>query len=283
MLSLFSPSKANLFLQVRGKRLDGYHELASLFQALSLGDTLAFELGEEDYIELISANSLNLPLNQSNLILKAADLFRRITGYKFGLRVVLDKKIPLQAGLGGGSSNAATTLWAINKLVKSPLSSFELIELSKELGSDVTFFFSEGTAFCTGRGEIVEKLPFLKINKPFYIVKPIQGLSTPVVFKEYKKSDSLLIDPDTVVKDFYNGNFLFFNDLEKPAFRIDPSMKRTKDYLESLGFECVVMSGSGTSFLCMGQPNTTIDSSLAHYPVKFISRKIDEWYDQSDD
>lgn len=278
MLTLFSPAKANLFLQVRGKRQDGYHELASLFQTLSLCDTLFFSLAKEDSLELASKTPWDIPLNSSNLILKAADLFRKKTNISFGLKVILQKNIPLQAGLGGGSGNAATTLWAVNELLNRPLTQDELIELSKELGSDVTFFFSLGTAFCRGRGEIVQNLPSLLIDNEFSIIKPPQGLSTPIVFKEYKASDSLDIESEKVIEDFYKGFYHFFNDLEKPAFRVDPLMQKVKDYLKSLGFEAVVMSGSGTSFLCMGKPKEKIDPSLAHYPIKFISRKTDEWY-----
>jgi 4-diphosphocytidyl-2-C-methyl-D-erythritol kinase len=279
VLTLFSPSKVNLFLQVRGSRPDGYHELASLFQAMSLGDRISYSLADNDSIKLSSKNIPNFPLDHTNLIFKSADLFRKKTGLKFGLNVLLDKNVPLQAGLGGGSGNAATTLWAVNELHGRPLTENELIELSKEVGSDVTFFFSQGTAFCKGRGEIVENLPALSIDSNCFVIKPMQGLSTPLVFKEFKKNDALEVNQEEVIKGFYNNKPFLFNDLEKPAFRLDHSLKACKEYLQSLGFDFVVMSGSGTSFFCIGNPLRPVDPWLKVYLVKFISRKKDAWYD----
>ncbi len=282
MITLFSPSKVNLFLQVRGSRPDGYHELASLFQAISLGDKISYSLAKNDSIESLSNNIANFPLDQTNLIFKAANQFRKKTGLSFGLNVLLDKRVPLQAGLGGGSGNAATTLWAVNELHGRPLKEDELIELSKDIGSDVTFFFSQGTAFCKGRGELVENLPALSINSNCFVIKPKQGLSTPLVFKEFKKNDALEVDQKEVIKGFYNNKLFLFNDLENPAFRLDPSLKACKEYLASLGFDFVVMSGSGTSFFCVGNPSRPIDPLLSSYLVKFISRKKDSWYDLID-
>ena len=121
----------------------------------------------------------SLVTDKSNLVLRALDLFRQKTGTTTHFSVYLEKRTPVQAGLGGGSSNAATTLFAANQLLGCPASDQDLIEWSKELGSDITFFLSKGTAYCTGRGEILEPLPTLSSTNEIYIVKPPIGLSTP--------------------------------------------------------------------------------------------------------
>lgn len=267
LISLFSPAKVNLFLQVRGKRPDGYHELASLFQAISLGDLLHFSIGKSDKISC-SKRDPDFPLDSTNLILKSAQCFRNKTSLDFGLEVSIEKKIPLQSGLGGGSSNAATTLWAINELLLRPASLAELIEWSKELGSDVTFFLSKGTAYCTGRGEIIHEIPPLESNTPITIVKPNFGLSTSLVFKEFTALDSS--GP---------ANSLYFNDLEKPAFRLSAQLLQIKEELLKGGFSHVVMSGSGTSFICIGRGKIPTFMPLEPFSVQFINRKIDSWYE----
>ncbi len=113
MLNLFSPAKVNLFLRVVSKRADGFHDLSSVFQTISLGDTLTFELCDHD---VLTCSDAKLPVNDSNLIMKAVKLFRRNTGFQSGFKIHLNKKIPTESGLGGGSSNAATTLWACQQL-----------------------------------------------------------------------------------------------------------------------------------------------------------------------
>lgn len=152
---LFSPAKINLFFRVLKKRDDGYHEIASLYQAIDLGDTLNITLNECDEL---SCSDPSLQTDESNLVLKAAALFRKKTALALYIKVHLHKQIPIQAGLGGGSSNAATTLWALNKLANCPASFQDLALWSCELGSDVAFFFSKGAAYCTGRGELFSSL-----------------------------------------------------------------------------------------------------------------------------
>jgi 4-diphosphocytidyl-2-C-methyl-D-erythritol kinase len=137
-MRFFSPAKLNLFFRVLYKREDQYHEIASLFQAVSLGDFLSIEMSEED---VLSCNDLSLLCDRSNLIMKALDLFRKKTGIKIAVKVHLEKNIPLQSGLGGGSSNAATTLWGLNELCGRPASLRQLQNWSSEIGSDIPFFF----------------------------------------------------------------------------------------------------------------------------------------------
>lgn len=247
MLSLYSPAKINLFLRVLGKRGDGYHELASLFQTVSLCDCLRFELCAKD--ELICSDPA-LPLDESNLILKAANRFRAYYGTPFGVRVYLEKMIPTCAGLGGGSSNAATTLWALNTLLAFPFSCAELMTLGAEIGSDVPFFFSLGTAYCRGRGEGVLNMPPVPSLRAFDIVKPDQGLSTKAIYDALKMEECSTEDPDLLLKSFYSSSPIYVNDLEAPALRLCPILSELK---HALGAEAVFMTGSGTALVSLGR------------------------------
>ena len=160
-----APAKINLHLEIGERRSDGFHGLESLFASLALGDTLRFErLGREAGPEneggqfSINWESLSREVisREKNLILKALTLFRQRTGFKSALKIRLDKRIPLGSGLGGGSSDAASTLLALNLLAGTALSMVELEEMAVILGSDVPFFLHGGSAFVSGRGELVD-------------------------------------------------------------------------------------------------------------------------------
>lgn len=276
MLQLISPAKINLFLQILRRRVDGYHDLASLFQTISLYDHLTFSFAEQD--ELTCSDAC-LPTDSSNLIIKAVDLFRRKTGLKFGLKVHLEKHIPYEAGLGGGSSNAATTLWALNELHSRAYPLQDLMTWSAEIGSDITFFLSNGTAYCTGRGEIINSLNPLP-KESLWIAKPAQGLSTPTVFKHLDLTQLSLHDPERTLIGFYNGRPLYYNDLEEPAFRIDPALHHIKQQLMEMGFHAVLMTGSGTAFYCLGSKTPYQIPGVTFYPATFIRRQPGQWYSQ---
>eukprot|EP00624_Nannochloropsis_granulata_P006756 evm.model.NODE_51261_length_21574_cov_29.278948.3 len=263
-LELFSPAKINLFLRIIRRREDGYHELASLFQTVAFGDTLLFKaLPVSATQDEFASSFTSLVTDKSNLVLRALDLFRRKTGKTQHFQVYLEKRTPVQAGLGGGSSNAATTLFAANKLLGCPASDEDLIEWSKELGSDITFFLSQGTAYCTGRGEILEPVPALSPSTHLYIVKPPIGLSTPAVFKALDLNALSKEDPRALLSAFTTRlgkgepipPSLYVNDLEPPAFQCIPRLKTIKDSLLSKGFTSVMMSGSGTSIFAMAPPS----------------------------
>ncbi len=274
MLTLISPAKINLFLRVLSRRPDGYHNLASLFQAISLYDRIHFSLSDRDEL---TCNKEGIPTDKTNLILKAADLFRKKTGLKFGLKAHLEKHIPHEAGLGGGSSNAATTLWALNQIYGQVANLQELIAWSGEIGSDITFFLSLGTAYCTGRGEVMQQLDSLP-NQKLWIAKPQEGLSTAAVFKSLDISKLSKQDPISVLNAFYHGNPHYFNDLEWTAFQLKPSLKSIKAQLLESGFEKVVMTGTGTAFFCFGNPHSTSIKEMNLYPVDFVRRLSDQWY-----
>lgn len=258
MITLFSPAKVNLFLRVERRREDGYHELSSLFQAIDLGDFITLTQSSSD---LFTTNSLEIPCDPSNLVMKALDLFRKKTGRDFHVHIHLQKQIPIQAGLGGGSSNAATTLWGLNALMNNPASETELMQWGAELGSDVPFFFSHGTAHCKGRGEIVEDLKPLVQSKPLWLIKPPVGLSTPAIYRSLDLTKCSKKDE------------LFVNDLEHPAFNALPSLHTLKEQLSAL-YDRVVMTGSGTAFICEGEHSQG-------ERIFFLNRHKNTWYQKN--
>ncbi len=279
MLRLFSPAKINLFLRVVSKRSDGYHHLSSVFQTITLGDTLTIECtaGEQDEL---TCTDPTLPTDASNLILKATALFRRKTGSSQHFKIHLIKRIPTEAGLGGGSSNAATTLWACNQLAQTYVPLAELKQWGSEIGSDIPFFFSQGTAYCTGRGENVYHLPAFP-QQSVWIVKPTEGLSTPEVYRRLNLT--VPVPEQTVQRDldaFLSGSLPHFNDLEKPAFEMKPELKQLKTNLMERGFKTVVMSGSGSAFFCLGEGQPLTAPHLDCFSVHFTHRILKDWYQE---
>jgi 4-diphosphocytidyl-2-C-methyl-D-erythritol kinase len=261
----FSPAKVNVFLRVLGKRADGFHEISSLFQAIDLGDEITVIPSSFDQF---STSLSSLPMDESNLVVKALALFRKKTGNSQCFHIHLDKKIPLQAGLGGGSSNAATTLWALANSTGNNLSQEELLELSQELGSDVSFFFSSGVAHVSGRGERLEDLPYGNFLPSFFwIAKPSFGLATAAVYQAFTSSTT-------------QNSSLFYNDLEEPAFSLEPSLKRLKKELLQMGFEQVVMSGSGSAFFCLGEVSSPTYEGVEFFKVHPLKRASTQWYKQ---
>jgi 4-diphosphocytidyl-2-C-methyl-D-erythritol kinase len=183
-----APAKVNLFLEVLAKRADGYHEIATLMVAVNLYDTLKFK--EEASGEIrVDCDHPQLSTGPDNLVSRAATLLKARTGCRRGARIRLSKRIPLAAGLAGGSTDAAATLDGLNRLWDLGLTKEELATLGSEVGSDVAFFFSAPAAWCTGRGEQVSQVPLGKPLSLALICLPI-GLSTAAVYSRVTVPDS---------------------------------------------------------------------------------------------
>ena len=266
-LSLVAPCKINLFLRIMGKREDGFHELASLFQTVSLSDQLDFwEEPADASAPLcsmeVSADSYGregIPTDESNLVMKALKLYADRTGETRRIHCRLHKGVPAEAGLGGGSGDCATALFAANRLAGFKASEQELIEWSAELGSDISFFFSRGSAYCTGRGEIIENVPPLP-STSLYLIKPPYGCSTPAVFKQLGLQPGETFpgpDPREMLSSFQSSVYgaPYLNDLEPPACAVAPELQSLRDDIASCGFEHVMMSGSGSTIFAIGPPS----------------------------
>jgi 4-diphosphocytidyl-2-C-methyl-D-erythritol kinase len=240
-----APAKINLSLKILRKRHDGFHEIESLMVPLSLADTLTVEEGAAPGIAF-TCSEPSLPCDDSNLVVKAARRFFETLGRSPALRIHLEKAIPHGAGLGGGSSDAAATLLALNSLFGSPLAAGAVANLAAELGSDVPFFLAGGAAVCRGRGELVEPVPFPG-SLPLLLIKPAFGVPTPWAYKRWRDSLELPGIP-------YGPQALpwgtLVNDLERPVFEkylFLPVLKRW--LLGQPETVAALMSGSGsTSF-----------------------------------
>jgi 4-diphosphocytidyl-2-C-methyl-D-erythritol kinase len=180
-LKLQAPAKVNLALDIVGKRADGYHLLETVFQAISLYDTLTLTRADAQGIGL-QCDQKGIPCDARNLAWKAADAFLTATGLPYGVQIRLEKHIPSQAGLGGGSADAAAVLYGCNVLMDAPLSLSQLCQIGAKLGADVPFFLYGGTAYAEGIGEKLEALPPLPAL-PMVVAKGSDGISTPAAYR----------------------------------------------------------------------------------------------------
>lgn len=268
-LVVHAPAKLNLFLEVLNKRPDGFHELETVMVMLGIYDTLRFNpvaTSTTDTTQsaidfrLFSADSQKsggelrnpVPTGADNLVVKAAELLRSHAGYEGGARVELWKRIPSEAGLAGGSSDAAATLAGLNRLWKLNLPIEELRQLAAQLGSDVPFFLSTSrSALCRGRGEIIEPLSLPSAHY-YVVVKPRSGLSTPKVFREWRPSEETR-SARPLIEALRRGDSAslaegFYNALQKPAEKLNADVSRLRDAFSKEPVLGHMMSGSGTAY-----------------------------------
>jgi len=267
VLTIKAPAKINWFLRVTGKRPDGFHDIRSIMQCVSLFDTLGFEHHDRITVETPSAIAM-----EDNLAYKAAVLLRRHSGISAGALITLDKDIPIAAGLGGGSSDAATTLLGLNDLWGLGLGLDTLLRLGAKLGSDVPFFISGGPSFVSGRGEIIEPL----LGGPscvIALIKPPVGVSAGFAYSGLEQYSNDIPSPDSLKKAIRGGNLddispLMVNDLEAPVFNAHPEVRRIKESLLSHGATSALMSGSGSTvfgvFKDEGKASLAVEAAKDH-------------------
>jgi 4-diphosphocytidyl-2-C-methyl-D-erythritol kinase len=249
-LTLPAFAKINLSLRVIGKRDDGYHDLDTIFQTISLHDTLTVSALEEPHI-VLSCDDRTLPTNHDNLIIRAANALQFRFGSTRGARIRLQKRIPIQAGLGGGSSDAAVTLIGLSRLWKLDLTKHELPAISAELGADVSFFLSGGTVRATGIGDQVES-PGDVAEKFLLIIKPNANISTDDAYKALDER-SLTSRNAKIILSTSEANEVFdkfaslTNDFEAVAFDLEPEIRRAKNALLTSGATAALLAGSGSA------------------------------------
>lgn len=247
-ITLLSPAKINLTLEVFGKRADGYHEIRSIVQPVNLFDEVKIDIRDGEGIE-IESTGLQIPRGRENLAWKAAEVFLKESGLNFNVRVSIKKKIPLGAGLGGGSGNAAAVLVGMNRITKK-FSENELIQLAPKIGADVALFINCRSAVIEGIGE---KITLVRDFPLFYYVLLNPGFETSTrriyeFWDEMPEEEGLIrTGMEDTVSLFREGQFPLRNDLEKPAMRLYPEIKALKERLLGMEVEAVSMTGSGST------------------------------------
>ena len=242
--NVLAPAKLNLFLHITGRRTDGYHLLQSVFMLIDWYDTLHFEVRPNGQI---SREDLSVPLPTDDLITRAARLLQQTSGTSMGAHIAIDKSIPAQAGMGGGSSDAATCLLALNKLWNLNYSVNQLAQLGLQLGADVPFFIRGHNAWVEGIGEIMT--PVTLSPAQFAVVKPPEGLETSKIFGDQAlKRDTKPATISVFAADPYGFGH---NDLQPVAQRLCPQISESIGWLETARLASAVvkgrMTGSGSA------------------------------------
>ncbi|WP_047154272.1 4-(cytidine 5'-diphospho)-2-C-methyl-D-erythritol kinase [Aneurinibacillus tyrosinisolvens] len=254
-LMVKAPAKINLTLDVLAKRPDGYHEIEMVMTTIDLADRLTIETLEEDRI-VLDCSVCYLPLDERNHVYQAAKLIKERFGIKKGVRVYIDKHIPIAAGLAGGSSDAAATIRGLNRLWNLEMSIEEMAELGSLIGSDVSFCVYGGTALARGRGEKIQPLP---APPPCWVIlaKPPIGVSTGEVYgalqvgslTEGCKSEQMI--KEIQEGDFYGICRALGNHLESVTLQMHPQVLMIKDRMQRFGADGVLMSGSGPTVFAL--------------------------------
>jgi 4-diphosphocytidyl-2-C-methyl-D-erythritol kinase len=248
-----APAKVNLFLEILGKRPDGYHEIVTCMVAVDLCDVLTFTPASGADVGLFCDDS-SLSTGPDNLVRRAAEMLRQQTGIRRGAHIRLQKRIPAAAGLGGGSSDAAATLHGLNQLWDLGLSLAALMEIAAAIGSDVPFFVTAGAAWCTGRGEQVDSFA-LKKPLNFVLACPAAGLSTAEVYQGVTvprtPSASSAMKAALTAGSIPAIGAAIFNRLQPAAEKLCPELAQVRRVMEKLAPPGHGMSGSGSSYVAL--------------------------------
>ncbi len=272
-----SPCKVNLLLNILGKRPDGFHELETLLHPVNVFDSLSFTRTETG-IQLTCSDPA-LPTDGENLVFRAATVFLQKAGVKDGVRIHLEKKIPVAAGLGGGSGNAATTLTGLNELFGEPLLPGELHEAAAALGSDVPFFLQTKPAVATGRGEKIQPLDWFPALKgaAFLLIHPGFGIATAWAYQQLARFPDALNGEEGRAKklvsllqkaDLKKAGAEFYNSLEAPALEKYPLLALFQEFLRENG-AVTLMSGSGSTTFGVIHGKTPAEQLAEKFKVKF--------------
>ncbi|EGO5143812.1 4-(cytidine 5'-diphospho)-2-C-methyl-D-erythritol kinase [Enterococcus faecalis] len=254
-----APAKINLGLDVLHKRVDGYHEVESIFASVDLADHLTFENLEEDIIR-IETDSSFLPVDRRNHVYQAVDLLKRTYNIHKGIKIYIEKRIPVAAGLAGGSSDCAAALRGLNKLWNLGLTMDELCEIGSQIGMDVPYCLRGGTAFADGRGEKIEALPTMP-QCWIVLVKPRISVSTSTVFNDLAVDELHHPDIAGLRIAIENGDYTGMtqtvgNALESVTIARHPIVQQIKDRMLKYGADAALMSGSGPTVFALCEKKT---------------------------
>ncbi len=251
-LTLPAFSKINLGLRVLGKRPDGYHEIHTVFQTISLRDTLRFTVTDAPHI-VLACDDRRVPSGAENIVCRAAAALQQRCKAQQGAYIRLEKKIPTEAGLGGGSSDAAVTLLALAHLWQTSVTEGDLIEIAGSLGADVPFFLRGGTALGTGIGKDIAELSDAD-EKLLIVIKPNAGISTAAAYQALNAPSLTSAEGKTILSSSQRDEFFdnldsdaLQNDFEAVAFGLEPEIARAKAALIRSGARAALLAGSGSA------------------------------------
>jgi len=276
-------AKINLVLDVLRKREDGYHEVAMVMQAVELNDTIQLREAERNWI---TTNNRHIPMNMNNLAMRAVTLMQReFPDSVPKLEVSLEKRIPVAAGMAGGSADCAAVMLGINQICNLGLTKVQLEQLSAQLGSDIPFCIGGPTALATGRGEVIEPLPECP-ELYLVLVKPPFGVSTPKVYGNLRVHE-ITDHPDIqhCIQGLHKGDKLQIlesmgNVLEQSTFELQPKVKAIKDGMRVCGAEHVLMSGSGptvfAAFAEYSDAEAYYSKLKRQYPSAILTRTVNK-------
>jgi len=269
VLELRSNAKINLGLKVLNKRNDGYHNLYSLFLPITLYDTLKFRHNDEI---IVTTTIDDFVPQELNLCYKAAKAFQEYVGTKQGVQIYCEKVIPMGAGLGGGSSNAATTLRGLASLWEIDISKEELYNLAIKLGSDVPFFLNNTPTIVSGKGDVLEYFPMHNFPYSLLLVNPGIHSSTVSAFTSLGRTENFNTEIPNYFDYLSNGSFQLFsskslleNDFEAILFAEFPILEEIKKKLRSFGADFSIMSGSGSTMLGLFSNNNDVELLQSAY------------------
>jgi 4-diphosphocytidyl-2-C-methyl-D-erythritol kinase len=277
-LERLSPCKVNFLLNILRKRPDGFHELETLFHPVALNDILTFKKSASG-IQL-TCNNPSLPTDATNLVHRAAQSFLQTAKIHDGVSIHLEKRVPLAAGLGGGSSNAAHTLLGLNELFDNPLTPDQLAPLAAALGSDVNFFLQNGPAIGIGRGEQIQPLqPFPSLaSVHILLIHPGFGISTAWAYQNLARFPSALNGRPGRVHELVSqlrdhslesAALHFYNSLESPALEKFPILAIFQEFLRANGATVALMSGSGSTTFALTKTRALAESLAEKFQTKF--------------
>jgi len=273
-----SPCKVNLILNILGRRADGFHELETVMQPVNLCDEMTFERAGASL--QLTCSHPGLPTDSKNLVHRAATSFLAAAKISDGVKIHLQKKLPLAGGIGGGSANAAVTFTALNQLFGAPLPLTKLHELAAALGSDVPFFLYDKPALATGRGEKVRTLEFFSAlkGKAFFLVHPGFGISTPWSYQNLARFPEALNGrkgrAQELISKLQAGDLPgaaggFYNSLEAPAFDKFPVLELYKEFLRANGALVSLMSGSGSTTFAIAENLAAAENLAEQFKSQF--------------
>lgn len=267
VLELRSFAKVNWHLRILGKRPDGYHELITVLQTISLHDDLTFETRDDKEI-ILHCDDAEIPTDHTNLIIRAARKLQEQLQFTHGAEITLTKRIPAKAGLGGASSNAAVTLLALNALWSGKLNRNELVSIGAGLGADVPFFFLGGRCLATGTGTTVSELPdaprqSLLVVTPNATVATVQAYaSLNVASLTTSESASILSSSLAEPVSANSRQWPLQNDFERVIFEIEPEIERVRMALLEAGARGALLAGSGSSVFGVFDDEMARDASV---------------------